>query len=336
MKRFFVLLLVLAVVFMTFFAITACVTPPPPPTETEEAPPPPPPPPPPPVVQEIIDMTAPTLSVSLSPQPFSPDGDGENDELVASITIQTKSPIKNWQIQIFEPRTSDVIFSEWSDEGTTTEELISELLGTDGVNTAIKLAELVSGNPFTLDVAWDGISESGELVQSAMDYPYTLTVSNIYGAESSFSGTIEVGILVVRDGNIRRISVPSIVFAANTGSFNGLEAETMDANDLILRRVAEALERYPNHKVKVEGHANPTTAPGTNARTEEETGTRTVIGLKPLSEERAKAVLEYLVGLGIDRRRLSSIGMGGTRTVIDFADRVNWWKNRRVEFILED
>jgi outer membrane protein OmpA-like peptidoglycan-associated protein len=254
---------------------------------------------------------------------------------MARITVQTKSPIKDWRIQIREPKMPNALFSEWSGEGIT-EELISELLGTDGVNTAIKLAELVSGNPFTLDVAWDGISESGELVQSAMDYPYTLTVSNIYGEESSFSGTIEVGILVIREGNVRRIIVPSIVFAANASGFTGLDADTMAANDLVLRRIAEALDRYPNYKIKVEGHANPTTAPGTRARTDEERGTRNVIGLQPISEERAKAVMDYLVGLGIDRARLSAVGMGGTRTVVGFTDRANWWKNRRVEFILEN
>jgi len=41
------------------------------------------------------------------------------------------------------------------------------------------------------------------------------------------------------------------------------------------------------------------------------------------------------VGLGVQQERLSSVGVGSARTLVDFADRDNWWKNRRVEFILE-
>jgi outer membrane protein OmpA-like peptidoglycan-associated protein len=242
MKRFCILFLLFVAVFFSISTITACKTPPPP-VEIIEPPPPPPPPPPPVVQEEVIDTSPPVLHVTLSPQPFSPDGDGVDDEMA---------------------------------------------------------------------------------------------VNNIYGEEAYFTGHVEVGILVVREGNIRRIIVPSIVFAANAGNFAGLDADTTAANDYILRRVAEALERYPDNKVKVEGHANPTTAPGTRARTDEETGTRTVKGLRPLSEERAKAVLDYLVGLGIDPERLSAVGMGSARTIVEFADRDNWWKNRRVEFILED
>jgi flagellar motor protein MotB len=185
-------------------------------------------------------------------------------------------------------------------------------------------------------IEWDGLSAEGELVQSASDYPFSLVVNNIYGETATFEGSIAIDVLVIREGNVRRIIVPSIVFAANAGDFTGLDADTMEGNDYVLKRIAEALQRYPNHKVKIEGHANPTTAPGTRARTDEERGTRNVVGLQPLSEQRAKAVLNYLVGLGIDSGRLSAVGMGSSRTIVDFADRDHWWKNRRVEFILEE
>ena len=141
-------------------------------------------------------------------------------------------------------------------------------------------------------------------------------------------------VLVRREGDVLRVIVPSIVFASDAGNFNGLNTEISSANDRILRRIAEVLNRYETYQVKVEGHANPTTPPGTRARTDEENGTRTVKGLKPLSEERARAVLNYLVNLGVNRSRLSAVGVGGERTVVGFADRDNWWKNRRVEFIL--
>jgi outer membrane protein OmpA-like peptidoglycan-associated protein len=109
----------------------------------------------------------------------------------------------------------------------------------------------------------------------------------------------------------------------------------MAENEPILQRIAEVLKQFDTYKVTVEGHANPTTAPGTRARTQEEEGTRTVKGLRPLSQERAQAVVDYLVESGgIECERLTAIGVGGARTVAGFTDRDNWWKNRRVEFIL--
>jgi outer membrane protein OmpA-like peptidoglycan-associated protein len=45
--------------------------------------------------------------------------------------------------------------------------------------------------------------------------------------------------------------------------------------------------------------------------------------------------VDYLVGLGVERARLSSVGIGGDRPIVPFEDRDNWWKNRRVDFILE-
>jgi outer membrane protein OmpA-like peptidoglycan-associated protein len=109
----------------------------------------------------------------------------------------------------------------------------------------------------------------------------------------------------------------------------------MVINDLILRRIAEVLNYYGSYRVLVEGHANPTTPPGTRQRITEERGEARLLGLQPLSEERARTVVAYLSNLGVSRARLSPVGRGGTMHRIEFEDVDNWWKNRRVEFILE-
>jgi hypothetical protein len=178
-------------------------------------------------------------------------------------------------------------------------------------------------------IVWDGRNDSGELVQSASEYPYILRVTDIQGNESIYAGVIEIDVLVIRDGDLLRVQVPSIIFAANQGDFSGLSEEDAETNERILRRIAEVLNKFVSYKVLVEGHANFTAqTPALRQREQERE-------LKPLSEKRAQAVVDRLVEYGVDRERLRSVGVGGDRPITPYEDRDGWWKNRRVEFILE-
>jgi len=326
MKRVIALTLIILAAFLAVSIITACKTSPPAVEEPEEAVVPPPEPPPPPEPEPVPepeeeppDTSPPELSVILSPQPFSPDGDGVDDILNVRIKVQSASPVQNWRIEIREPEPPYLLFSEWSGDGSP---------------------------PASL--TWDGLSHEGELVQSASDYQFVLTVTNQYDT-GTYKGPISVDVLVRReDGDVLRVIVPSIVFAPNSADFiKGVTPAQAENNDKILRRIAEVLNKYNTYRVKVEGHANPTTAPGTKARANEENGTKNVKGLKPLSDERAKTVVDYLVNLGVQRERLTPIGLGSARTIVGYfkeddkgkptkaLNKDNWWKNRRVEFILE-
>jgi outer membrane protein OmpA-like peptidoglycan-associated protein len=244
--------------------------------------------------------------VTLSPQPFSPDGDGVDDVLTVNIKVVSPSEVRSWHIEIREPVPPYNLFSEWRGEGTPPETLV-----------------------------WDGLSPDGELVQSASEYNFALMVSNMYD-HAIYQGKIEVDVLVRREGSILRIIVPSIVFAPNSAEFvKGLDPEVAENNERILSRIAEVLNRFNTYTIEVEGHANPTTPPGSRRTTEETKGLyRGDPGLQPLSENRAKAVVNYLASHGVEANRLSPIGRGGTRTLVDYTDKDNVWKNRRVEFIL--
>jgi len=92
----------------------------------------------------------------------------------------------------------------------------------------------------------------------------------------------------------------------------------------VLKRIAEIIYKFRVHCIQVEGHAYNVT--GTQREEDAE--------LIPLSRERAQAVRDFLIRNGVDGSRLSTVGMGGTKPVVERADRENWWKNRRVEFIL--
>jgi flagellar motor protein MotB len=246
----------------------------------------------------LVDVSGPELSLATSPEFFSPDNDGTEDELFISLTAKDASPIASWSLEIREPEPPYLMFRRYEGRGSPAGRLV-----------------------------WDGKSEKGELVQSATDYPYTFKAEDTLGNASSTEGKIGVDVLVIRDGDRLKIQIPSIVFRPNFADFEGLPKDVVDNNTRIIRRIAQILNKFRDYKVQVEGHANPTQAPGA-ARDREETE------LKRISEARARAVVDLLARNGVARNRLFFIGVGGTSPVVKFEDRDNWWKNRRVEFIL--
>jgi flagellar motor protein MotB len=303
MKKLLALFAISLLVLCALSGLVACKSPPPPPVPRPAAPPPPPSPPPEPAAPEpepAPDSAGPELNVGFSTQYFSPDGDGVDDELIVSINAAGRSAIANWRIEIREPHDPHPIFSEWGGEGNPPEKIV-----------------------------WDGRSADGELVQSATDYPFRLTVTDVNGNVSVFEGFIGVDVLVIREANgVLRVRVPSIVFGANSGDFEGLDAETLANNDAVLKRIALVLNKFGSYKVKVEGHANPTGRTARERQREQETDLA-------LSELRARFVVDYLVRLGVTRSRLTPFGIGNARPIVGIEDRNDWWKNRRVEFILE-
>jgi len=57
---------------------------------------------------------------------------------------------------------------------------------------------------------------------------------------------------------------------------------------------------------------------------------------KKLSEQRASAVLQYLVDRGVDKKRLKSVGYGLEKPVADNSTKEGQAKNRRVELVIKD
>jgi outer membrane protein OmpA-like peptidoglycan-associated protein/flagellar hook assembly protein FlgD len=242
-----------------------------------------------------VDISGPALSLNYRPEYFSPDNDGVDDELFITLGAKDASPIASWSLEIREPAPPYLLFWRVEGKGSPTEQLV-----------------------------WDGRSNKGELVQAATDYPYTYRAVDSLGNSSSIEGKIGVDVLVIRDGDRLKIQVPSIIFRENAADFNSLQSGVVDNNLRVLRRVAEILNKFKDYRVQVEGHANPVLRTAAEEQKE----------LQPLSESRARAVVSMLVEFGVNRSRLSAVGMGGSRPVVRFEDHDNWWKNRRVEFIL--
>jgi flagellar hook assembly protein FlgD/flagellar motor protein MotB len=242
-----------------------------------------------------VDVSGPALSFAYEPEYFSPDNDGVDDELTMLLGAKDASPIASWSLEIREPQPPYLLFYRLEGRGSPAGRTV-----------------------------WDGRSNRGELVQAATDYPVTFKAADSLGNASTLEAVIGVDVLVIRDGDRLKIQVPSIIFRENAADFNSLPGPTVDNNMRVLRRIAEILNKFRDYRVQVEGHANPV------LRTQAEEANE----LQPLSEARARAVVNMLAEFGVARGRLSSIGMGGSRPVVRYEDHDNWWKNRRVEFIL--
>jgi outer membrane protein OmpA-like peptidoglycan-associated protein len=289
-------MLVVLILAAAFVACGSTPAPAPASPPAEEAPPPPPPP---------SDGSI-SLNVSFEPALFSPDGDGENDQLSILLGVRG-GQAASWTFDILQPEVS----------GSTA---VFKHFGGDGTPPARQ--------------NWDGRSDQQELVQSATDYPYVFTITEAGGKVSTpATGKIQVDVLVTKtkDGRLQ-IQVPSIVFRSNAADFQDLSASTIRNNERVVQRIAAILNKFPDYKVQVEGHANPVSAPGTTARTAEEEREN---ASGAVSEQRAQVISKMLVTAGVDGRRLTSVGKGITVPLVNYNDRDNWWQNRRVEFYLQ-
>ena len=260
----------------------------------------------------VCSVTPPALTVSVAPEFFSPDNDGTDDDCFISLRGNAANGAKlvSWSFDINNPVETGKPGAFWKTSGS---------------------------DKITPQIVWDGLSNTSrekngkaERVQSAMDYPYVFTATDNLGLTSVKTGVIPVDILVIPEGNVLKMAVPSIIFRSNHADFKTAEeaagsqvTKAQAANNVrVLKRVAEVLKKFPDYTVTVVGHANKTGAKG-----EDEI-------LLNLSNQRAAFVKERLVEYGIKADRLSSEGKGGSQPVADFSDTANWWKNRRVEFIL--
>jgi outer membrane protein OmpA-like peptidoglycan-associated protein len=88
-----------------------------------------------------------------------------------------------------------------------------------------------------------------------------------------------------------------------------------------LNRLVGILQDSPLMKIEISGHTDNTGSPVINAK---------------LSNDRARAVVEYLVQKGINRTRLTYRGYGSDQPIAENTTAGGRAKNRRVEFkILE-
>jgi outer membrane protein OmpA-like peptidoglycan-associated protein/osmotically-inducible protein OsmY len=96
------------------------------------------------------------------------------------------------------------------------------------------------------------------------------------------------------------------------------DSARLDSRDQkIIEPLSKVLDRCPEATILIVGHTDSDGAAAYNQR---------------LSEQRAQAVVAFLVSIGVDEQRLTAIGYGETKPVARNRGRANKARNRRIEF----
>ncbi len=248
-----------------------------------------------------LDTDPPKVEASISPKPFSPDGDGYRDTANITFSVEDENAIQKWRIRILDP--GDNLFKRFDGDKAVTEKTIT----------------------------WNGRSDEDELVQPAQRYTVKVRAVDRYGNAADTTETLPVDVFVEEEDGKLKIKITSIHFEPDTADYRDLEEDKVEQNLRTLDRLAEILARYDDYEIRIEGHAVQLYWWDEQRAEEEQQET-----LIPLSKDRAEAVKEALVERGIEAERITTKGIGGVDPVVPHGDEENRWKNRRVEFILTE
>jgi outer membrane protein OmpA-like peptidoglycan-associated protein len=231
----------------------------------------------------ILDNDPPTLDITVDPHLFSPDGDGEDDLLYIKPRIIDQSSIASWRVNIY--TSSGTLFKSFRGMQIPKEE-----------------------------IQWDGISDTGILVDSGEDYYLVLEATDaVNNTARSEKVPFSIDILVIPTERGLKIQVSNIEFGFNNANLQGEKTYT------ILNKIVNVLKKYEKYSIIVEGHTDSTGDEDYNIT---------------LSKDRAESVGKYLIDNGINSDRLSYEGYGSKYPVDTNETKEGRARNRRVEFIL--
>ncbi|MBN1799814.1 MAG: OmpA family protein [Spirochaetales bacterium] len=246
----------------------------------------------------VLDTTPPKVALRITPAMFSPDNDGENDTCTLECRVEEIHSIAHWDVVISDPVGNS--FKTFSGSGDIPKKLI-----------------------------WNGRSDKGGLVESAMDYPFTLSVSDEAGNKTTVKDIIQSDIMVNKFGDKYKIIISNIHFDAYSSDYLKGSENHVKENLKIINRLVQILNKFKKYKIVIEGHALNLYWNDKEKAAKEETAV-----LVKLSRERAENIKQALVKKGIEAKRINAVGKGSTEPLVPFSDKTNNWKNRRVEILL--
>ena len=215
------------------------------------------------------------------------------------------------------------------DAGSGGESVLATLSGRVGSQAASDAAEADALAVFgavdnQLEIADDGsiidddpeITITGSASQTVLD-----AVAAFYGTGNAVSNDLAVSEVAAAEeadelvGNLNDLfQLEPIQFDSGSSTVQAQSTATLDA-------AAELLTSVADGTLTIEGHTDNQGGEATN---------------QALSQARADAVLDYLVGAGVDAERLSAIGFGETQPIADNTTAEGRQQNRRIEFRVDE
>ena len=269
----------------------------------------------------LLDITPPSGTITVTPQPFEP---GDPDIMVNPPQVELDvnlvrgaAPVSSWRLLVVHPN------------GTTFMDFISEQHKDN-------------------KVLWNGRASNNAALQRGTTYAVTAQVFDRYGNVGNLTGSLAVAkaapvsmpvvrpkpeaqaapVTVSIDGKL--VESTKIFFPAYSADLSKVSQAKKEANNAALDELAEALKKATEAKIKVVGHANKVFW-----RDEARGSVEQEQVLIPLSMSRAQAVRDALAQRGLKPEQFDLTGVGADGPLAPFGDLVNNWKNRRVEFVLE-
>lgn len=256
-----------------------------------------------PLKQILFDSTPPAIRVNTTPEYFSPDGNGIDDELSIGVKVDDQNEVKSVELFVYRLEEFDSKMKPFVQTLENYQIIGSPLVKKWSFNGAVDTI-----------IKWDGMGENGYMVESANEYILFVKAADSAGNIHVENKNILVDVLVVDiPPDRKKIIINSIYFETGSAKLVGNFERTLD-------RLVSILNKFPTYNIEIIGH--------TDARGDENFNNK-------LSENRARSVFQYLVKKDIDRKRLTATGKGeseliNTQATTDEEHRVN----RRVEFFL--
>lgn len=253
--------------------------------------------------EEIKEPVKADIKASIK-ENFTPDSDNVNDTVDFVLFVENISQAPDsWKVEILDQK--NFVVKTYSGEGDV---------------------------PYKQ--TWDGSTDNGEEIYSMNVYTARLTVlpceddrNRFNQQEVTAEDDVKAGILmtVIIPEKKWKIIVNTIHFDPDKSTFVKISEAQRKENYETLDSLAEQLSEHLDCSVTIEGYANNVT--NTEREDREE--------LIPLSRDRADSVRSLLIQRDIPEEMLSTKGLGGSKPIAEWKDTKNWWKNRRVEFIVE-
>ena len=157
------------------------------------------------------------------------------------------------------------------------------------------------------------VKENEEFIMTVRKPDYSFTSQYFNTEDIKKEKPIEVNLEVkpIEVGKIVKLN--NIQFATNSAVFD-------KGSIVVLNSFVEFLESNPNVKIAIHGHTDNVGDDKSNLT---------------LSKNRAKAVFDYLVLMGIDVSRMTHEGFGKTKPISSNETEFGRAKNRRTEFVIE-